>query len=153
MTVFMPNKDTAFALAQAAHLYIAEYNKKTDSTENWIFPEFPLYAYFPEDDAGEDTNSQTTCSCTIEQIALDEKDKTCYFPVQLELLNGTCRTLRIVFAKARHALCHLPIQAEGFPLPQRVFRLARLEQKETSGGKSWQVFDERWVKIPKNENQ
>ena len=154
MQAFMPQKDTAFLLAQAARSFITASNAaRADGRECGIlFPRFPLFAF------ADDLPQSGYTSCRI--LAPAQEGGRFFFPV--ELVHGTdcaIRPLQIVFAQAEERTaatcgggetgpqpCEQPHfeGEERFPLRLRVFRTGRIE----FSGNSWEVWDERWQKLP-----
>ena len=148
MQAFMPQKDTALALARVARSFISSYTEDTGG-KGLLIPRFPLYALLDEP-------GKSFSSC---RIAAPEQDGgQFFFPVRLAHADGTVQELRIVFAELEKpeegckpplpSLPELPRRAyegeELFPLCPRVFRTGRIE---FCGG-SWEVWDERWHKLP-----
>lgn len=147
MQAFMPQKDMALALSRAAASFIGSYNDAL-SGNGLLIPCFPLYALADE------LPEEEISSCHIGLPRLDGGQF--FFPVGLTHTDGNEQELRIVFAQLEKleesglpplpSLPELPhfYGEESFPLRPRVFRTGRIE---FSGG-SWEVWDERWHKIP-----
>ena len=145
----MPQKDTALILSTAARSFIRSYTGISGG-KDLLIPRFPLYAL--ADELGEGFSS-----CQIEPPEQD--GGLFFFPVSLARADGKAQKLRIVFAELdepeeggtppRPSLPELPHYEgeEQFPLRPRVFRTGRIE---FSGG-SWEVWDERWHKIPSRQ--
>lgn len=140
MNALIPNKDTVHLLSELQKKIINGFNTQTTSEESFLFPQYPLAAFFDEIN----DSSFKAESCTI--FFPETENEFLYFPVEVCCPDSTMN-LKIIFARTaeRKPAEILSIDEEikkAFPIRERSFKTAAVILENNS----WQIFDEKWHK-------
>ncbi len=169
MYVFMPQKDMLLLLTQYAKKFVRDFNSRTDKA-HYIFQIFPLYAFFENEIALNNIKN-----CTI--YAPQKEENKYFFPVMINDIKTkiifaqnisssvsqnpdiTQSSICLKNKSEIYEQCDNIADCETgssvnnteqiicFPLNARVFRIGKAIIEKSDYNCSWQIFDDKWVKI------
>jgi len=135
------HKDILYKLYNIQKDFIQGYNLKCSSSKEYIFPQFPLWAFM-------ESLPQSISTLTITDISHNETEV--FFTLEMKEDN-TSSELKIVFGTKQQDFNLNAYQEEykiskiknDFPIKQRIFRLGEV----VFDNNQYKLFDDKWVKL------